>query len=275
MKWLTSLALSTTLSLTTKGADFSQATTMQSVQAQVEQKAQHHDPEHVWVAFDVDMTLTEPDHPAARYRSILKHKEALKELFNSMDGPTWDRHINRITYLPQRLVEETTPAVIKALQSKGFHVIAFTASLSGKSETAGIQREHRRHQVLRELGIDLTPAQTIAPDITLTTTPLHCDGHPVFYKGLLVSNGERGSHTKGSVMADFLDVVSEKPTLIVLIDDKKKNLEETHQALATRYPAIQFLGIEYQGALTSSLDNISLQDFLAFWRQELALIVPS
>ena len=48
--------------------------TMKLVEAKVELALERHQPKDIWVGFDIDMTLLQPDHPAAYYPNLKKHK---------------------------------------------------------------------------------------------------------------------------------------------------------------------------------------------------------
>jgi hypothetical protein len=53
--------------------------------------------------------------------------------------------------------------------------------------------------------------------------------------------------------------------VIIFVDDKQKNLEDVEHALKVHYPNIQFVGIEYQGALMYAPQEMSAQAFETFW----------
>ncbi len=64
--------------------------TMRDVKFKVEEALQKTKPEDVLVAFDIDMTLTQPDHPAVYYPTIIKYRKTYKEITEPLSNEQHD-----------------------------------------------------------------------------------------------------------------------------------------------------------------------------------------
>ncbi len=224
-------------------------------------------PKEVLLAFDVDMTLTQPDHPATYYPAILKYIVDYKNILETLPEGKKDFPNMLALNLPQRLVDINTPKVVEALRLKNIKMIAFTASLTGKF--GNISRfEVVRYQNLKKFGLNFEDSFKDYPDISLTNCKPYpySKNYPVFYQGILCSNGENGKTSKGDVLLEFLKAVNFSPKVVVIVDDRKKNLEDVEKSLKNTYPNTEFIGIEYQGALEYAPKEISNEEFKKFWQ---------
>lgn len=239
---------------------------MRDVKFKVEEALQKTKPEDVLVAFDIDMTLTQPDHPAAYYPTIIKYRKTYKEITEPLSNEQHDLLLmHMVSDVRQKLVEDSTPAVIQALQDQGIRVIAFTASLTGRMGTCN-RLEERRYNHLKSLGLNFERA-FLLQEIIFKDLPSYRNNYPVFYKGVLCSNGEKGKTSKGSVLVAFLQALNIKPEVIILVDDKKKHLEDVEVFLNIHNPDVCFIGIEYKGAFSYVPPEMSEQDFRTFWQE--------
>ena len=217
-------------------------------------------------AFDVDMTLTVPQHPACHYPNMKKHYTVLKKLLEPLSEVEEDRTQTLAIQAPgQQLAEANTPAIIKAIQQQGVTTMAFTASLTGDLVGLGDLKE-RRFQDLQALDMDFRAAFTFQ-ELLLHEIPAHNDNHPAYHQGILYANSSRGASNKGAVLVAFLQRVGWKPQHIVMVDDLLKNLTDIAQALATWDPAVQFVGIEYHGAKTYASKDITEEHFVGYWQE--------
>jgi hypothetical protein len=247
------------------------AKTMHAVKQHIDSLLEQQLPHELFVAFDIDMTITQPDHPAVYYPNLRAHRALYTQLMSTLSPAERDRKVTlSIQLLPQRLVEPETPRIIKEIQQTGIQTIAFTASLAGPlffnpTPTQAPQHiEALRFEWLKKFNIDF--AQFSTEDFVLDEIPAHNDQCPVFFKGILCANGEQGKDSsKGDVLIAFLKKMDLQPKAIVLIDDRMPNLESVSAALTKYYPQTQFLGLEYQGAFDYAPQAISAQDFQIFW----------
>jgi hypothetical protein len=249
------------------GAQTMTTHTMNDVKIQVEKALENTNSGDILVAFDIDMTLIQSDHPATSYPTLKKHGTLYKKIFGSLPSEVKDVTLNLPAQFPSKLVEEATPQMIENLQAKGIKIIALTAALTGYlPEVFGKARiEELRHSALDELGINFENTFDFK-EVTFKTIPPYRNNHPSFFKGLLFSNGEQGDHNKGTVLTIFLKHANFTPKVVIFVDDRKKNIEQVKQALKESYPETQFIGIEYLGAFNSPPQDISESDFHAFWQ---------
>lgn len=251
---------------------------MQAVKSTIETITIKINPEEVLVIFDVDMVLTQPTHPAAHYAAIVKHLSAYKKMASSVSREEYNLAATYLTqYTPQELVEKATPEIIAELQKQGFKTIALTASLTGKSGDAK-QFIFQKRDLLQKMGIDFEKSNLpFGRVIPLMEFSSYIDGYPTYYHGVLCSNGEKGPANKGTVLAAFLKKHIYKGNhnvnygqffkLIIMIDDKKSNLDDIKNALKKDFPEIQFVGIEYQGAKLEKDTQVSEAEFEEFWQK--------
>ncbi|XWN35040.1 MAG: DUF2608 domain-containing protein [Roseivirga sp.] len=217
------------------------------------------------VAFDVDMTLTVPKHPACHYPTLEQHRNVLKEILAPLSIQEHDQVMTlAVQKHGQQLADPDTLPTLEALQQQGLKTMALTASLSGNLVGIGNLQE-RRFQDLYDLGIDFRTAFA-QPEILLEEIPVHNDHHPIYHQGVLYANGGRTRSNKGAVLVAFLKRVGWKPQHVVMIDDKIDFLNDVAQALPTLDPTIQFTGIEYHGAQTHTTETITEEAFVAYWQ---------
>lgn len=251
---------------------------MKDLKAKVEGLLHNQKPEEVLVAFDIDMTLTQPDHPAVYYPALIKYVDAYKKIMSSLSPEQKDLISTLITQeVPQKLVEQEAPVILKSLQVKSIKTIALTSILAGKINGFKDKMVMLRRDQLQKIGIDFTKSfKNFCTVMTFSTFQSYAGGHPMFYHGILSTNGE-GDASKGDVLVAFLEHVGPHhegkalklgyyPKIVVLIDDKKKHLETVEAALKTYNPSIQFLGIEYKGTYAYAPQNILQEAFEMFWK---------
>lgn len=152
------------------------------VQAKVDEILKTQKPEDVLVALDIDMTLTQPDHPATFYPALKKYYKVFKAILNDLSDAQRDVAITFTTELTQRLVEKDSPKVVKDMQGKGVKVIAFTASLSGSWKDSKNKTIFKRRDKLQTLGFNFPfPGRVVS----YMDFPKHVDGYPMLYHGVL------------------------------------------------------------------------------------------
>lgn len=238
------------------------------VQAKIDEILKIQKAEDVLVVYDVDMTLTQPDHPATYYPVIKKYAHVLKNIFKTLTPAQRDVALTLTSRLPQRLIEKDSPKIVRDMQAKGVHVIAFTASLSGSWKDYKTKTIFNRRDKLQALGFNFSfPGRVVS----YMDFAKYVDGYPMLYHGVLCANGDNGG--KGKVLEAFLKQVSinkdstknYNPKIVVMVDDRKTSLEDVQKALAISHTDIQFIGIEYQGAFDYTPQDISEIEFTKFW----------
>ncbi|HUX80605.1 MAG TPA: DUF2608 domain-containing protein [Alphaproteobacteria bacterium] len=257
-------------------AEITSVKTMNEVQTKIEDILKTQKAKDVLVAFDIDMTLTQPNHPAVYYPAIKKYVDVYKKILGELTPEQKDLAATLTTQIvPQKLVEEETPQIIKALEQQGIKVIALTSSLAGHIKGYKDQVIVLRKDQLNKMNLDFSNSfKDFINVATFSEFRKYAGGYPMFYDGILSANGE-SNISKGEALNTLLDHISKvgkssyHPKVVVMIDDKKKHLEDVEKHLKSLDPSIQFVGIEYEGAYTYAPQDISKEDFQKFW-QDLA-----
>lgn len=270
------------ISSPTVHAEIIAAKTMQDVQSTVESLLKNHKPEDILVAFDIDMTLTQPNHSAVFYPALRKYADLYKEILGKLPPVTKDLASTLTTQiLPQKLVEKTTPKMIRQLEQEGFKLIALTSSLAGHIHGYRDKMVVIRRDQLQRMGIDFTKSfKNYCLVSAFQNFKPYAGYFPTFFHGILSTNGEKGA-SKGEVLVAFLKHVGPHregkaygsmgpgggfyAKGVVMIDDKQKHLEDIEAAVKEYDPSIQFIGIVYEGAYTYAPQDISKEDFQKFW----------
>jgi len=225
------------------------------------------DPTTALVAFDVDMTLSVPRHPAGHHPHMQENQEVLKALLEPLTTEEKDRAITLATQASgQQLAETDTPTLIQDIQQQGIKTIALTASLTGELVDLGDLKQ-LRFRDLQALGMDFRPAFDVQ-EMLLTEIPTFNGNHPLYHQGILHANGGRGPSNKGAVLVAFLKRVGWKPQQVIMIDDLPVNLTDIAHALAQFDPDIQFLGIDYHGAKAYAPMPITEEAFVGYWQDK-------
>jgi len=121
--------------------------------------------------------------------------------------------------VPQKLIEEKTPATVKAWQDKGATVFALTSR--SPNYRAATEREMIRNgfdmttTALKEKGSDELPVYKAKPKRDLT-----------YINGIMMTTGMN----KGTMLDFMLDKTGQKFDNIVFIDDSKKNVVNMEKA---------------------------------------------
>lgn len=212
------------------------------------------------VAMDIDLTITQPDHPALYLRNVGAHKDKYKEIIAEFTATQVDDLIAKAAIsAPQILVDESMAEFIRKMQREAEKVVGVTA-ISTRVKPAGYSDLAAwRRQVLYELDVDFQEPFNRGRT-NLEIIPAAKD-HPPFYEyGIVYANSEN----KGRALMSFLKITPYMPDTIVLIDDMKANIESTEAYFKEAHPDIKFVGILFSGALKFKKD-ISAEDFTAYW----------
>lgn len=271
-----SVVLSILLNLPAQ-AELIKAKTMKDVQQKVDEVLKSQAPSDVLLALDIDMTLTQPDHPAVYYPALIKYKEDFKRILGQFTPEQRDLSPSLTTQLvPQKWVETETPQIVKNIMEKGVKTIAFTASFSGQLNGFDDKLIIMRRDQIQKMGLDFTNSfQEYTNVATYYDFKKYGGYYPMYYHGILSANAE-GQNSKGDVITTFLKHVGPEyeiktskagyyPKVAILVDDKTVNIENVEAALKAYDPDIQFIGITYEGAYTYAPQDITKEDFQKFW----------
>ena len=234
---------------------------MSEVGKYISKKIKNYKPEEVLCAFDIDYTLVQTDHPACYIPNVRKYLK----IYNDIER----RHPKLDTCIafcycfeePQHLVDNGIYAVLEQL--KGISKIAFTATPTGAFENVK-RLEVLRYQQLLEKQLQFK-CNFNEDDFVLEECPAHRGTKPAFYKGVLCSNSENGTTTKGHVLCAFLRKLNWTPKLVILVDDRGKNLSDVSVVLKKDFPHTKFIGIRYLGAQDYCPQGITPEDYRSYW----------
>ncbi|MDR0727667.1 MAG: DUF2608 domain-containing protein [Puniceicoccales bacterium] len=238
---------------------------MAEVNKKVVEIAQAVSPQDIWVVYDIDMTLTKPEHPAVELVNLQRYHQVLGEVF--ADATRDQKELAKylaVGLYPCKTAEKKTAKCIKKLQKLGVVTFALTSAKSGNITLRDVPKPiyEIRPQELNTVGIHFEKA---FPFETLFLKKFSADGgnFPTYHRGVICANDK----PKGAVLCAFMDEIKTSPKVIVMVDDRRHNLQEMRKALRVSYPKVRFVAFEYTGAITSpeTVKEISAEEFRAFW----------
>jgi hypothetical protein len=138
------------------------------------------------------------------------------------------------------LVDNQTPNLIRTLQNKNIKVIALTMCLAGQYFFIP-QLEINRLQELKTFGFDFKQAFPHLNRYEFHQLS-HKNRHPLYQDGVLFTAG----YDKGNVLLAFLKKIAWKPSRIIFVDNKKKNILSVMSAAEKL--KTPFLGFLYKAA---------------------------
>ncbi len=236
-----------------------------SLKAAKKQIDQHvKDPSKTLLAVDIDLTLTAPNHPALDLPNYKKNKGIFDEIFKNQPPLFIEKAFTHALMIAgQHLIDPNAPKILKDYKNQGVKVIAFTASIVGPLPPISAV-ESMRHQILQSLGLDFSDS-FLQQIVLLRSIQPYNNQLPTYYRGILFANGGRAPHTKGDVIRQFLRLVRFHPKLVIIIDDRLKNIEEIASALEFHDPDIDVLGLEFTAMHDHSEKALTPQEFRSFW----------
>lgn len=251
--------------------DFMKVTTIKEINNIINYNLKQYPIEQCLLAFDIDLTLTQPQHPAVCMSNMKKYSTVLKQITANLTPEQSDLMFNlSVMAAPLKTVENDTAKIINSLQQQGTKVIALTAGLVGAINNVASMEQWRFIQ-LKQLGLDFSSSFINIKDLTFTKLPAYRGNYPRFYHGILLANGGKGASSKAATLLAFLNKAQLTPNLIVLIDDQRKNLDEVALTLKQYNKELTFIGIEYTASTTCFLGEIELNAFKNFWQNLAAL----
>lgn len=224
-------------------------------------------PQDIFIAFDVDFTLTVPSEKAAQMPNIIEHKEIYQKIMRSLTPSQQYVILNLLAEASSHhLIEEDSLLILQSLQKKGLRPVAFSACLTGSLINIP-KLEVWRYETLKKLGIDFSNSIPHVTKLVLTQTSPFLNRYPIFYKGALCASTPLGKNTKGPVLTTFFKELSLHPKVVIMVDDTKEHLEDIEDSLKNHDPSIIFVGVEYTKGREFSSGPLSQQEFLSFWEK--------
>jgi hypothetical protein len=223
------------------------------------------------IAFDLDLTLLQPNCPAVSLAIIKKYQDILASLLEPLSIEQREELFNLMLGTGEcRPMEPDTGETFSLFKQTFKYVIGLTASLTGRVGP------YARFEVLRQ-----HQCQTLGFDFSLVTSesefcldlPLFRLSPPLYYRGILFANGERQPSGKGDVLTTFLNATGWRPSRVVFVDDKVQNTRDVFQKMAKVFPNIPCLSIEYtRSSEEPPLAFVSAEEFKAHWSEGLRWI---
>lgn len=188
-----------------------------------------------WVIFDVDYTLTMPMLVHENKKYVVTKESLTKAVEDIKDNEKFDRAISATLFFPQILIDERTLEILRALRKDGAKVFALTAAVGSE------KHKRIREKNLNSMGVNFDEAFNFS-EASLDDIKPYNDQRPSFSHGILYANGERDpNNNKGCVLASFMRKMWQYPACVVVVDDRKRNLEDIEKSL--KNTNIKFLGI--------------------------------
>ncbi len=211
----------------------------------IQQETADYRPEDILCCFDIDDTLIQLDYPPLSSDSFQKHKK----IFQSLQKRYCPHITESVLYFMLRAqvsshVHLTDPNLLYFLSYFPPQTIAFTAS--GTETCLGQAITDLRYQELKRVGISFEKAFPFLSR-SIDSITFEDGTHPEYYRGILFSSPQlQGAGSKGAVLCAFLKTLPHLPKCVVLVDDRKTNLQTVQQSLHQQFPDIRYVGILYQ-----------------------------
>lgn len=222
------------------------------------------------VMFDIDMVLLISHDSYFRMPTLKKYRTIYQEMTQSLTGPEKDMLLMYMLMdAPLVPLDDKMVSLVQSLQQRGIPAIAFTSSLTGSIDRMA------NSAAWRIFTLDFTGYhfETSFPNLTHSVVfeqfPKYLGSYPLFNRGVLFANGGRhGDASKGKVLVQFLKYVYEShnkglrlPKHMIMIDDRKENLEDIEASLHAFFPEIEFTGIQLTAADHVPVTSISEAEF--------------
>lgn len=219
-------------------------------------------PEDILVLFDVNYTLLFVDHPAMFIPNIKKHANEMQIVMDGLSKEQQNVVIGLATKTkPQKVVEECIPDVVHRLQNKGIKVLAFSAALSG--DLKGLDSKEWFNSALKSFGMDFSLSFPNVKSFIFDDFSLYANSYPKYHEGIVLTN----KSDKGAVLVSFLKRIGYHPKVVILIDNKKSNIDEMEVTLKAFNPSIEFIGLDYNRGQQYSPQEIDDDSFLKWWKE--------
>lgn len=196
--------------------------------------------ENTLIIFDVDSTLIMSTDQYLRRNAFKKFKteyEKSTEAFTEQEKSLLLHLL--VMESPSQLMEYDFIKLLNHIDKKNACALACTAARFYHIST--IFFPDFRFNELKKLGIDFSKSYNGRCQFKMYSTSNQNEtgiDRGIVYTGHFL--------TKGLFIEEIISFIGFMPTKIIIIDDKKKNIESFYITLHEQYPAIEFLGIHYR-----------------------------
>jgi len=216
-----------------------------------------------WVLFDVDFTLIEPVEQELKMPSVMKYANAYIDFYKDMPPEKVDQTLAKMMLSRKtELVDPNFPDLIQILDNQNY-VFGFTGMLTGPSFVPGKIYTDLRQEDLAKKGIQFKGKPGIPTAYYFNKMPKYNGGQPALKNNILYSNGEKGPYNKTVALERFLELIPSPPKIIVVIEDRLKNLKAFEEMIEEKYgDKIQFIGIHYTQSWHSASPCLTEEQYL-------------
>ena len=228
-----------------------------------ENTKEYDNPDDILIILDIDNTITYTDCPGVFWPNIRKYYDIYKEI--QYKNADIDINLGYLEIILTSKVEVFDKDIYKIIDDLKYKKLALTATITGSYLNCNNIQEFRYNQ-LKNNNISFENYFKVDNnEIIFNNFPKYLGSYPVYYKGILFSNSEKGSTNKGQLLDEFLKRVNYNPKCIILIDDNKRNHEYIIKELEQNRNNIKLINILYTGTYEFCPIEISQEDFISFW----------
>ncbi len=213
-------------------------------------------PSEILVIFDFNYTLMYPLEPCLHKNNMKLYENIFNDVTKQLSSAEADEFLTEIKRTAnQTLVNQDFPNFLKRHDGVNFLVCSsawkdnadmYLKQLSAKGVSI------KNHYGFSEFEFDEFKAH---------------EGRRPFYKdGLILVNKGK----KGPVLKSFLNRLSDKPKLIIFVDNSHKKLDSVKE-LASALLDIKFVIVEYLEYKTKNMPKVSADTFRKYWERQLRL----
>lgn len=193
------------------------------------------------VVFDVDMVLTIPRDPIYHMSTIRAYKDDFKAFIKAYPHYYDLAALYFLIQSPQQISDERFVNLVTKVRKK-CHQIYLTAILTGSFPDIFNVAEWRAY-ALASAGFAIYNDEK---DTNIYKNfPEYMGSYPKRNGNLLITNGSKGGVPKGLLFVHYLAEKSLIPNRVIMVDDRKEELESVQKYLAESYPGIEFIGLNY------------------------------
>lgn len=220
--------------------------------------------------FDIDFTLSRPTDPATDPANFQKYAKTfmmvLKEHKVNLEDVLF-----ATAFTEQQTMEPDTLNIFNVISGVA-KTVGLTARYSG--QFVGVDFEEHTLRMLDQFGIKFNGSAESR--VVFEDLPEHRENKPVFNKGIIFCNGERGAPVKKpQVFAEYMKSNKILTQRVVIIDDTRKHLEDFETFFAEKMSGINFVGLYYSKAMQDTPRDCTEDEFRAYLQRLITMLQPA
>lgn len=227
-----------------------------SVEQLLTDSLKQYKPSEILVIFDFNYTLMYPSEPCLHKNNIKLHEDIFNDVTKQLSSKEADEFLTQMKRTAnQTLVNPDFPNFLKRHEGVNFLICS-----GAWKDNADIYL-----QQLSANGVSIKNNYGFS-EFEFSEFKANRGRRPIYKNGLILVN--RGK--KGPVLKSFLSKLSEKPKLIIFVDNSHKKLDSVKE-LASTLPDIRFVIVEYLEYKTKNMPTVSADTFRKYWERQLRL----